>query len=149
MPPRRIAGIILVTMLSASPGCKKDETTTQLPLQGPMEEQAAEQEDAVQPLGPPVVVFDGVQFDFPWVVDPVAAVQAAKQSSDVLRSSNGVLNFTFDHGLLRLNGRNYGTARKGQTVKITPDGQLLVDGMQRRPEDAQPTSQPATRPADE
>jgi len=149
MPPSRIAGIILVTMLSALafPGCKKDETTTQLPMQPPMEEQAPE--DAVQPLGPPVVVFDGIQFDFPWVVDPVAAVQAAKQSSDVLRSSNGVVNFTFDHGLLRLNGLNYGTAGKGQTVKITPDGLLLVDGLQRRPEDAQLTSQPATRPVDE
>lgn len=147
---QRLAEIFLIVALLIVPGCKKDEeTSTQVPLQNPMDAPAPDQEDAVQPLGPPVVVFGGVQFDFPWVVDPIAAVQAAKQSSDVLRTTNGTLSFTFDHGLLRLNGKEYGKAKKGQTVKIMPDGRVLVDGIERRPEDGGAASEPATRPAAE
>lgn len=146
----RISALILVTAFVMLPGCKKDEeTSTQLPLQSPMDAQAPDQEEPVQPLGPPVVVFGGVQFDFPWVVDPIAAAQAAKQSADVLRTTNGTLNFTFDHGLLRLNGKEYGTAKKGQMVKLTPNGRILVDGVERRPEDGSAPSQPATRPVTE
>jgi hypothetical protein len=84
-------------------------------------------------------VFYQVRFDLPWKVDPEQMVASRPRPPAVgftVSSGDRVLEYL--NGRLRLNGKVYGTVKAGDSVKVTEDNQVFVNGEERQPDGKAP-----------
>jgi len=96
------------------------------------------------------VAVDEVNYDLPvkWN-DPSDLGEGVRNATEVMKATTPAgLKWTNDHlsfevvrKAMTLNGTNYGVVKAGDQVKLTEQGTLLVNGVERRPETA---SRPAS-----
>jgi hypothetical protein len=101
--------VFLVIVLGIGQGCGTKSTTDEASL-----------------------VFYQVRFDLPWKVDPKQMVASRPRPPAVgftLSSGNWALGYL--NGRLTLNGKDYGTVKAGDSVKVTQDGKVFVNGEER------------------
>ena len=85
------------------------------------------------------LVFYQVRFYLPWKVDPEQMVASRPRPPAVgftLSSGNWVLEYL--NGRLKLNGKDYGTVKARDSVKVTEDGKVFVNGEERQPDGKAP-----------
>jgi hypothetical protein len=81
------------------------------------------------------LVFYQIRFDLPWKVDPTQLLASRPQPPSVgfkLTSDKQVLKLL--NGQLKLNGKGYGTVKAGDLVKVTENGEVFVNGEERKPD---------------
>ena len=79
------------------------------------------------------LVFYQVRFYLPWKVDPKQMVASRPRPPAIgftLSSGNWILEYL--NGRLKLNGRDYGTVKEGDSVQVTEDGKVFVNGEERK-----------------
>lgn len=85
------------------------------------------------------VVFYQVRFYLPWKVDPEQMVASRPRPPAVgftLRNGDRILEYL--NWRLKLNGKDYGTVKAGDSVKVTEDGKVFVNEEERQPEGKAP-----------
>jgi len=104
--------VFMLVVLGIGEGCRTKRTTDEASL-----------------------VFHGVRFYLPWKVDPDQIVASRPRPPAVgFTLSNGNWILEYLDGRLKLNGKQYGTVKAGDTVKVTEDGKVLVNGEERQPD---------------
>jgi hypothetical protein len=80
------------------------------------------------------LVYYQIRFDLPWKVDPQQVFSSRPKPPAVgFKLSNGNQVFELLNGQLKLNGKEYGSVKAGDLVKVTEDGKVFVNEEERNP----------------
>ena len=86
--------------------------------------------------GPPNI--NGITFDMPWQVSVVEAIKAAQNPKGRITLTNDKHKLEVIDSHVNYNGKDYGPVKQGDSVKLTADGVVSVNGAERKPHDTKP-----------
>jgi hypothetical protein len=76
----------------------------------------------------------------PWRVEAVEAIKAGQldAAQKGITLANDRYKLEVVEGKVKLNGKDYGQINRGDRVRLTEQGVLSVNGVERQPQDANP-----------
>src|SRR5256885_2020416 len=93
-----------------------------------------------------VVTYNNIAIEVPWRVDdPLSLLKVVDARGLKVTDGKSTLEIAGQERALFLNGRKYGVVHPGDHVTLAPDGKMLVNGIERKPD--APTSAPTILPA--
>jgi len=86
--------------------------------------------------GPPNI--NGITFEMPWQVSVVEAIKAAQNPKGRITLTNDKHKLEVIDSHVNYNGNDYGPVKQGDSVKLTADGVVSINGQERKPQDTMP-----------
>ena len=130
--------VLVVLALALTTGCKRD-TVPSSSSSAPAGNASATGPGAVSVNGN-VVTFQNVRIEVPWDVSDVAGVvkmsqEAARGAGLKLSDGKNTLLVASDGRSIQLNGQPCGALKAGDNVQLTKEGKLIVNGIERHPDE--------------